>query len=546
MNKLLIRAEILSAISKIQSGKSLSENKIGDIIEKLKQIDDVEFVLQVLLKELCKSDSDERLAVISFIFPILIPMELADEKVKEILCSDEVADSQKYKLIKLMRNIGLNIDYDQMMEYLNEPESVINTDTTILLESSFLNPELQIDFLDFFASVSTSDGALLVDSLVKDYPENMLTALLLPMLFAMNEADFFPQIIEVLGDTKSLEALKALEKIMPSYEDNEEIYIKIKKSINKLKLSTPKQQEFVSPVIKDTRIYKAFISVPDGAGNIGIIVSRQRTDNTYQIFATVISLYGQVVDSFGFNEISYPEFVKIISKFYDGEQQFEIPPEIAKFLLEKAVDDAIKTKKKIPYEYVCWSPLLSDIEDVDAKSCFKIKSQMDENPTPQEMTALYLAAPECKKWFYDEKTLEFKSLIDELINQVVIDKSVVNESYMKGLIGKHFDTIFTEEEHKVFDYKLMISAYLYDSIGKVNLADLFRKLLEVSESRTEFLYCILVVSIYLYFEHLQYKQTQEERSENLFQSRKVRKHIVTNDVIIDILELIRKTWNIDE
>lgn len=516
VDKLLVRAEILSVISNFQSGKISNEAKITETLENLKKIADIDFVFQVFIKELCKTEDENRLGIISFLLSAVVPVEIINDSVFKLLETDEISDIQKYKLIKILRNIGVNIDYETIIEYLDEPDSVINEDTKLLLENSFHNPELQIDFIDFFSAISENDGELLLSSLVEDYPENMLAGLLIPMLYAMLDMKNIEKIIEILGDTKSIKALHALQRIAPAHKTNETLYAKIKKNISKLKLSTSNKNEGPEPVIKGTKFFKAFASVPDGWGNMGIVFARQRIDSTIQIFATVINLNGSIVDCFGFNEISQYEFEKIIEKFYEQQQQFEIPPEVAKLLLDMAENSSVMNRTKISYEYICWKPMLSDIELADEKKVFS-SIQSSQN-SKIDIKILYEEAPEIRTWFFDQTNTGFCTLFEELI-KIHKDVEIVDGEFINKIAQKYFDEIFNDEELLVFDKKLQVSAYLYNSIGKMDVAQTLLLLLPSSDEKTKFMLNMIYKSIFLYFIRLQERKIQEKSASNIFKAK---------------------------
>ena len=68
--------------------------------------------------------------------------------------------------------MGKFIEYDKYLDYFDEPQKVVEMDTQRLLSSALLNPEAQIDFLDFMETLSTDDKRLLIQSMIEDYSKD--------------------------------------------------------------------------------------------------------------------------------------------------------------------------------------------------------------------------------------------------------------------------------------------------------------------------------------------------------------------------------------
>ena len=57
------------------------------------------------------------------------------------------------------------------------------------------------------------------------------------------------------------------------------------------------------------------------------------------------------------------DFYKIVDKFYNYEEKYEIRPEVVKYLLLQAVENSYKNDEPLPYEYICWESILLDIQE---------------------------------------------------------------------------------------------------------------------------------------------------------------------------------------
>ncbi len=81
-----------------------------------------------------------------------------------------------------------------------------------------------------------------------------------------------------------------------------------------------------------------------------------------QFLALVINPRYGILDSFGFNAMQERDFYKIIDKFYNYQEKYEVKPEIVKYLAMQAVESSYANDEPIPYEYICWESILLDIE----------------------------------------------------------------------------------------------------------------------------------------------------------------------------------------
>ena len=141
---------------------------------------------------------------------------------------------------------------------------------------------------------------------------------------------------------------------------------KINRALSELKLSGIRVDntiDFYKEILKESKPYKSYISFPDGHGNMAIIFSRKRENNTLQFLAIVINPEYGILDAFGFNSMSEQDFYKIVDKFYNYQEKYEIDSGVVKYSLREAVDSSYQSGEMLPYEYICWESILLDIEE---------------------------------------------------------------------------------------------------------------------------------------------------------------------------------------
>ncbi|MFA6989121.1 MAG: hypothetical protein WC197_03530, partial [Candidatus Gastranaerophilaceae bacterium] len=367
-SKLQIRAEVLSILQQYSSENDVKPSKQKQDIETLKAIKERVFVVEVLLKEFLKSSDDKR-SQISFFLSNIVVLEDVEEILWDFLKNPKISDRIKEDIIPILRNLGAKINTDELLNYLENPDELIDKETQNLLETAKLNPEAQIDFLDFLFALKPEEQIQLINSLKDDYPGDDLANIFTPAL--RSDLDFSVQktIIEILGKTKSYLAVEPLLYLNENAED-ENIKKLVKKNLSMLKLSginlkdTDKMHLREMEICKIYNIYEAYASLPDGTGSQGLILGRIK-DNKIYMFSTVINDKEGIVDCFGFSDISKDEFHKIIGRFTQNAVVIKVPPEYCKTKLEKAESINKSNKISVSYEYLCWKIYISDINKMD-------------------------------------------------------------------------------------------------------------------------------------------------------------------------------------
>ena len=281
------------------------------------------------------------------------------------------SNQAKIFALDLLRDIDANWTYEECDKYIDNPEELVEADTKKILDNAIINPEVQIDFLDFLSSLPDNDKVILLKSLGEDYSKDELANMLVPVFLSMSDTDAGKTALDILGSSKSQLAYHALNSALDTIDES--LLPAVKKNLSILKLSGIREDnsaEFYKNILKNSKPYKFCITYPDGHGNQAVIVSRINKQGKIQFVAIVIDDYKGVRDCFGFNEISKFECNTIIERFYRGQRALDLQPGVLKSILIEAEKLA---KHKIPYEYLCWKNLLADIKPQPLKLDYKIK-----------------------------------------------------------------------------------------------------------------------------------------------------------------------------
>ncbi len=539
LNKLQIKAEVLTVLSRIQTLSEASQAEALMGVLSIQQ--DKKAILDILIKELLKS-TEHRAVLICYMLLRLCEKEELQNSLWDILKSPLVNDAVKSAAVNLLRELGNRVNYEKLGEYFENPDDVIDADTKKLLHIAIVNPEAQIDFLDFLKSLPEKDKEILLKSLGEDYSQDALANILVPLFLYAPESNLGGIAIGILGQTKSQLALHALTESL-EFVKNEQTVSLIKKNISILKIAGVRQDnaiEFYKEILSASSPYESYASYPDGHGNQAVIFSRVRENDTIQMFAVVINSTSGIIDCFGFNEISKTEFERIVKRFFEQDEHIKVPPSFVRYILKNAQNTTRKNGEEISYELLCWQTLLSDIENDK-----NFENILDENfvkrkLSDSEMEKFYFA-PFVQRWFLDtEYSEEFEKFIQKFNERFINDDFDVD---LEAEILDKLPEIFSEKERKSIEQRLLVSAYLEFLSKDLIDAQILYALRFDEENKVKLYENMLRKSIYEYYILQKFKQMEEKKTANIFTLRNKPKQRSLSFVQIEkIISIIENLW----
>lgn len=513
LNKLQIRALILTVLSELKTMKTLNQQIFIENISPLKEITDKDVLFNILIKELNKPQ-DTYTTLVKATIVESIPAEILKEKTLNILASPKITDQIKYHLLQVLKEIGTSINYDEFFEYFDDPETVLDYDTKKLLEFAIINPETQIDFMDFLTSLPEPDKFTLINSLNEDYEGDNLANILSPILYAEFSEDIKKRTIEILGETRSSIAFIPIQWVYENSTSNE-LKSLAKKNLNMLKLtgaSEEKATNFFKLVLNESKIHDCYSTIPDGHGNQGIIISRKRDNDTYQIAAIVINHSFGIVDCFGFNILSENEVNRIVSRFCQSDPKIKVSPQYCKNIVNNAFNTTKIFREKFSYEFICWSILLKDIEEMPTSIGEWTKANLPTMELTDEITKEFFSKYYLDKWFFTTEDDEFfDALIDELSN-----KDSLNLEIIEAEIKNFYDKIWNYFQVQKLNTKIEHTCYLLQQLGNNEDARILYTIKNDSRLRDKLQYDMIKKSIYEYFATIKQNSKEILFSTNIF------------------------------
>lgn len=492
-NKQLNPFELKSFISKFIANFT-DVNDIEKFINEINILDmqnDKKTISKLLYKELYNLKTDNG-TIICFLLERYTEKEELTKKLWELLKNSMVPNNVKIIIVNFLRGLDSNWDISSGDEILDE--EILDADTKNMLNQAIVNPEVQIDFLDFLSSLSTTDKKTLINSMSADYSQDALANVLIPVFLSDPESEIGLLALDILGNSKSQLAFHALNQ---AYEyASENIKPLIKKNISTLKIAGIREDnsaEFYKDLFKDFKPYIFCVTYPDGHGNQALIFSRIDENNRVKFTAIVVDDYKGIVDCFGFNDISKFECDAILERFYKNEKEIHISPKAFKTILLQAEKLSQQTQKIIPYEYICWKNLLADTE-AENKTYLEILEETFGQNTNSDIDIQQISTSDfTQKWFLEPT---YSDEFEELL-------SIDTDNY-ESLIEDYVDKVFYNEENKVWSERLLATAYLQLQIGDLKSAQDLYNLYFNKDLKRELFKNILRKSVYEYYISLKY------------------------------------------
>ena len=516
LNKIQLKAEILSVIFKLQILSDIS--KVNEIIAVLSEQEDKKLLLDLLMREFVKT-TEEKSFILSYLLLKLTDKTQLENALWTSLKSPMVSDYNKALILNLLRDMGNKVDYNEIDNYFQDPEDLIEKETNELLNSALMNPEAQIDFLDFLENLPYEDKFTLVQSLGEDYSEDALANILIPV-FLKDPTSKIGQIsLKILGTSKSQLALHALEEALEYADDD--IIPEIKRNISALKLSGVREDnaiDFYKEILSDSKPYECYTNYPDGHGNQALIFSREREDETLQFIAIVTNDKWGIVDCFGFNQITKEEFEKIVSRFYGDDESVYINQTVLKALLNKAENIVHRNGEIVSYEYVCWRNLFADIPVEPVPIEFILEDKFKKEKLSEKDFDRICFSDIAQKWFPDvDFSDEFSQFITILNDKFKLKLYDIN---LDELIEENFNKIYSKKEIKIWSQRVLTCAYLkYLANEKVEAQRLYSLFFD-EDSMYKLLINIIRKGIYEYYVSLKFRIKEEMQTTNIFARNK--------------------------
>lgn len=550
-NKLQIRAEVLSILQKISPISDHTTDNIEKSIEQLKLISDRHSAIEILLKELIKSQ-DEKLDLIAILIIELADISDIKETLWKYIKTPKYSDTIKEISATILKAKGEIITTESLTNFFHDPDTVIDSETQKLLDTAKVNPEAQIDFLDFLQALETKEQLQLVSSLKDDYDSLDLLNIIIPILYSNLKNEVKELAINIMGETKSHLAVNPLKDII-NYSSADSLKKHANKSLAMLKLAGIDVEKNdlglgSSIDIKERfRIHNCYTSLTDGTGHQGLIISRKDKDDNIYMFSVVINDTDGIIDCFGFNSILEEEFDRIIKRFSKASKVILVEPDYCKRTLVNAEQINKQKNMTIPYEYMAWRIMTTDILPSD-NFTDKNLSDWGNNDIYLEYKEILYSSNDFNTWFIDENHSEqINSFLDSTVNKMIenIIKPDLNNIIVSD-IKNNIKQLITPEIILNIKKRLISLAELYNINNEIpcrnTVSSIYKYLDDKDLSKNEFLIDIIKRSISEKILREKEKCEENSKTQNIFKKNKINASKWDICKLNKLVEIISKDW----
>jgi hypothetical protein len=269
-------------------------------------------------------------------------------------------------------------------------------------------------------------------------------------------------LLTILGDMRTKRTAVFFKDYQDWFQEDPRLAKAVKKSINSLKIAglyrdealEEARQELAQPhaLVQQTKLYQCYATIPDGIGNQGIVISRERDNGDIVMMSVAINDLHGIIDCFGFYELSKVDFHKLIEKFHEENTKIHTPQAycIQKLREAEALND--KNKFRLPYEYSCWKVLLSDAQSQQEQSLDipALCKQWANQDWASASVSLY-QHPDFSTWFLEEGDHPVVTAILEDVLEVCAKAMAEVGEDEKILRLGQLETVFVDTLDKLAD-----------------------------------------------------------------------------------------------
>jgi len=488
LNAFEIKREIARLVKALENSTILVDTS------EFKTLDDQEDkagVVKILMKEfrLC---NDDTMPVIKLLLLRYSDINELREELESIIKNPRNPNNIKLHAIELISTFNPHWHDENYDAYLEYDEELVQQETKELLENSAENPEIQLDFLDFFIAIPQKDQFMLLDSLKEDQQGADFANILVPIFLSAPQDEIGLHALKLLSNTKSSFAYEALQQVYEFFDDKTKQ--NVRKCLSELKLSGAANG--IKPYNRTDDMF--FMIPPDGEGNFSLLYQKSNDDGkTVMLIGIVIDDYSGIRECLGFSTISEFEASFLMDKISGTDFKTTIKPQMFKRLLLEA-EKLNYQKTAPPYEYNCWKKIFLNIEPEPQPIEEILREHFeDKNVTKEEVTEV-LNSDFTVPWFYN-RTFgdETENLFDEL--DLLIKENSIEKVDFEAFFKKHLDEVFYPQEKENWQQRLLLTAYGKFSANDDKSACVLYKIAKDKAATAELFEFILKQSIFQYF-----------------------------------------------
>lgn len=461
--KLQQRAQLIAILNKYRNIDRINNIELRKDIEEIRNFENKEFIFKTLIQEIVTEKSFYG-DVCSIILLESFDKETFENLSMEYLQNPKNEDEKKFLLLSMMKQKGLNFNYRDGMQYIDDPEYLAHNGVKDFLKNTLIDPEIQLDLLDFYINIPYEEKICFLENLRGEFSQNDLAnafSILCQLKLNENEKNL---ILNTLLETNSIHAIEGLKFILENYKLETKTKTQIKKAIKKIQLQNP---EFKNDIFTSQgKVYKCYIGFVDGNSNFSLVFSRKRKDKSIDALLLTANIMDGITSCMGFCAIPTDNFETIVTRLFADSTPTKVAPEVLKSLYNHYMNKTNKNDIELPYELIVWKNMLNDINPVNYDISEYINQDLEIMKLTESKVKKFASAKILETWYYSVGQNEF---VDEIIETIEKDHIIELEK-INEIVSNTIDKYFLTDIHFMTELqsKLLIQSYVA-SLAKLKL-----------------------------------------------------------------------------
>ena len=530
--KMKLRAKLINMLSKYRTDKNPSNESIMKDIAALCEIEDKAYVGKLLFKEIGSNEMGPYVNICAIMAIEVLDKNLFENCAINFLQDNKNSDTKKFFIISLIKQKGIYFDYNQIDEYISNPEETTNKSIEGFLENFSEDPEVQMDVLDFYLNIPKSERFYFLENISKNSDDALLSQVCSIVLRLNVEQDEFKILTNLILESDSPYATEGINYILENYKIDLKLRQKLQNKVKKLKEN---YKDFINlDIVKKSSINSCYISFIDGNSNFSLILSRKADNQLIDaVFLTININYG-IVACMGFGGITTTSYRTILARLFPDSLPAKISAMALKALYGCYKNKNKKSKVPLPYELIVWEKLFNDIKDINYDVPDFINSKLDSINLTKEKVKKFANSKVTETWFW---TYGQNDLINEIFKEID-EKHIIKYGEIKKTISDFTDKnlINNEEFIKEIKERLLLQAYVAN-LAKLKMSSAVAYSLCFKNPYFKmFIETLIEKSIYEYFSN----QVKIAEKDNIF--RKKNKSNYTTKELESLMAQIEAKW----
>ncbi len=452
--KMMMRGILIGILNNYRSTDSPKNTEIKKDVETLKRFKDKEYLAKVLFKEI--TDLKSAFASVCAIFLLeAVDKNSFEKQAIEFLKDDKTSDDKKFYIISLLKQKGINFDMDEISDYIQNSKQAAEDTIKDFLLNALDNPDVQIDLLDFFINIDENERKNFLENLLEDFKDDNLTNALSILVQTDVDDEELELIIEGLTSSNSPYALEGLNYILKNYSINEPTKKTIKRKIKEINFANPNFKNGL--LVKNSRIYKCFISFCDGQANFPLVASRKKDNGLIDVLFLTANIDLGITSCMGFSKITEENFNSIISRLFTDSLALDINPIALKALVCHYERKNKEKNTLLPFEFIVWKKILTDVRELNYDISEFLNRKLESINLKEKKVLALTNAKVTETWYYSYRQNKH---VDDIINTIE-KEHICDIDKINKIVSDSIDNNFLNNEEFLAQLRsrLLIQSY---------------------------------------------------------------------------------------